>query len=531
MRIALVLLLLGSGSAWAQAGASAPRPEFEVRLAASVFSSGFGFVASRALEPAPVDQVARWGMAAVTTLDPQLDVAHEGGVLTLRQRGASIYQRGVPAQLTGEAWGPAAADLLSAAWDASDAVRRAGTQGVISTVFEEVLSHLDPYSRYLPPGAAEVDRDRRSGDAGAGITVVRQGPGFVIQAVNGGGPGAESGVLAGDRLLAVDDQPTQGQALSTVLGWIAGFEGTDVSLTLRGRDGQIRVLEVERAVVPPETVFAQRVGDLLVLRVSAFSADTDQRLGQELSRGLAGPNGTRVRGIVIDLRGNRGGRLQQAVAATDLLLPAGVIARTDGRNPNAAHEFFATAGDRTSGRPIVILVDGRSASAAEIMAAALADDGRAVIVGSATLGKGLVQTILTLPDGGELFVTWSRVLAPLGWPLQGLGVLPQVCTSLGAESLTQQLQSLNRGVSRLATTIARHRAARPPVSAAAIVDLRTACPAADGRDGDMAAARFLLGNPKAYAAALITATDLVDRTPDLTTGPGMSMVPTQPPRP
>ncbi len=529
MRLALILILLCCGPAMAQP--ASPRPEFEVRLAAAVFRSGFDFVASRALEPATVDQVAQWGLAAVTTLDPRLTVVTEGGVLTLKQRGVSIYQRGIPPVATGEAWGPAIADIVSAAWDASDTVRNEGMQGVITTVFEEVLSHLDPYSRYLPPGAADIDRDRRSGDGGVGITLVRQGGGFVVQTVNGGGPAAESGVIAGDRLLAVDDQPTQGQSLATVLGWISGIEGTDVSLTLRGRDGQNRVLEVERGTLPPETVFARRAGTVLTLRVSAFSADTGQRLGQELDRALKGAQAGRVRGIIIDLRGNRGGRLQQAVAATDLLLSAGVIARTDGRNPNAAHDFFATSGDRTEGRPIVVLVDGRSASAAEIMAAALADDGRAVVVGSATLGKGLVQTILTLPDGGELFVTWSRVLAPLGWPLQGLGVLPQVCTSLGADSVNQQMQSLTHGVNRLTGAIARHRASRSPLSAAAIVSIRTACPASDGRDADLAAARFLLSNPRAYAAALITATDLVDRTPDLTPGPGMSMVPNQSTRP
>ena len=526
MRLLVALLL-----AWSvQAAAQPARAEFEIRLAAAVFSSAYTFIASRALEPASVDQVALWAMNAVTTLDPRLSVVVEGPSIHLKQRGVSIYQRGVPQGATGEQWGPATAEIFSAAWDASEAVRRAGTQEVITAVFEEMLNHLDPYSRYLPPGAAEADRDRRSGDAGAGLTLARQGAGFVIQSVNGGGPAAGSGVSAGDRLLAVDDQPTQGQSLATVLGWITGLEGTDVSLTLRGRDGRVRVLEVERAVLPPETVFVQRTGDVLLIRLSAFSADTDQRLQQELERWLAG-GPARIRGIVLDLRGNRGGRLQQAVAATNLLLSGGVIARTDGRNPASVHDFFAAAGDMSNGRPLVILVDGRSASAAEIMAAALADDGRAVVVGSATLGKGLVQTILTLPDGGELFVTWSRVLAPLGWPLQGLGVLPQVCTSTGAEALNQQLQSLGRGVSKQLGAIARHRAARPPLPAAAIVDLRTACPAADGRESDMVAARFLLSNPKAYAAALINATDLVDRSPGLTSAPGVSIVPNQLPRP
>ncbi len=119
-----------------------------------------------------------------------------------------------------------------------------------------------------------------------------------------------------------------------------------------------------------------------------------------------------------------------------LVLDHGVAVVTRGRDPQSNHIWSVQGGDLTGGIPIVVLVDGRTASAAEIMAAALADHGRAVVVGSATLGKGLVQTIAQLPDGGELFVTWSRVMAPLGWPLQGLGVMPQLCTSLGQAAST-----------------------------------------------------------------------------------------------
>lgn len=501
MRSVLIFLLALSGPAAAQTEAA--RPAFEIRLVSAVFSSAFSFIASRALEPASVEQVALWGLGSVTGLDPALSVELRGGVLTLRRAGQEILQRGIPADASGEPWGPAVAEVMSAAWDASEAVRRAGTQGVITALFEEMLNHLDPYSRYTPPGAAMVDRERRSGDAGAGITVARQNGAYVITTVNQAGPGADAGLVAGDRLLAVDDQPVQGKDLTTVLGWIVGIEGTDVDLTIRNRDGQTRTVELERAVVPPETVFAERQGAVLKIRISGFSADTDQRLRQELERALGGAAGQGVQGLIIDLRGNRGGLLRQAAATTDLLLTTGVIATTEGRNTNANHVFRAAGTDLAEGRPIVVLVDGRSASAAEIMAAALADDGRGVVVGSATLGKGLVQTISPLPDGGELFITWSRVLAPLGWPLQGLGVMPQVCTSQGPEATTQQLKSLDHGVSRMAGAVARERAQRHPVAPAEIINFRTTCPAANGRDGDLAAARFLLSHEHAYDAARI----------------------------
>ena len=149
------------------------------------------------------------------------------------------------------------------------------------------------------------------------------------------------------------------------------------------------------------------------------------------------------------------------------------------------------------------MVDGRTASAAEILAAALADRGRGVVIGSSTLGKGLVQTIAPLPDGGELFVTWSRVLAPRGWPIQGLGVLPQVCTSLGQDTLSWQLAALAQGRQTMAKALEAHRAARAPLPPAQILAIRNACPAAEGRESDLDTARLLIHDPAAYAAALL----------------------------
>ena len=125
------------------------------------------------------------------------------------------------------------------------------------------------------------------------------------------------------------------------------------------------------------------------------------------------------------------------------------------------------------------------------------------MIGSSTLGKGLVQTIAPLPDGGELFVTWSRVLAPRGWPIQGLGVLPQVCTSLGQDTLSWQLAALAQGRQTMTKALETHRAARAPLQPAQILAIRKACPAAEGREADLDTARLLIRDPAAYAAALL----------------------------
>jgi len=505
--LALVLLLTVSP---AMGQPDAPRrPGFEGGLAVSVLAASFEFMAPRTLEPASLQQLALWGLRGLTSLDAGLTVEERGPTLDLRQANRSVYQCLVPPVPTAAAWGGVAAELMAAAWEVSEVVRDAGFEALITSFFDELFNHLDPYSRYVPPGAAGLDRARRSGAAGIGLVLVKTGGAFVVQSVNAEGPGAEAGILQGDNILAVDDQPTLGEDLATVLSWIAGLDGTEVGITLRRRNGSTQVIDVERAVVPPETVFAQQAGNVLLVRIAGFSSDTDRRLAQEFERAFAkGPASRQLRGVVVDLRGNRGGLLRQAVAATSLMLDNGLVAITTGRHPGASREWRAVAHDATDGAPIVVLVDGRSASAAEIMGSALANQGRAVVVGSSTLGKGLVQTITMLPDGGELFVTWSRVLAPLGWPIQSLGLLPQVCTSQGPDATVQQLTSLSRGRLLLADALARHDAARAPLPNAEAIALRKACPAAEGRETDMVAARYLLEHPAAYAAARLPRPEL-----------------------
>jgi carboxyl-terminal processing protease len=329
--------------------------------------------------------------------------------------------------------------------------------------------------------------------------LIRAGGVVTIHEVTPSSPADDAGLRPGDRIISVDGRLVRGEDAATVANWIAGPEGSVVRLAWRTR-GRLRQAQIERALVPPQTVTAERLDDVVLIHISGFSVDTDDQFAAALQAAFSGH---KVRGLVIDLRGNRGGLLRQAVSIAGQMIQNGLVTTTAGRNPQSSHVWPGGAGDDGAmGRPIVVLVDGRTASAAEILAAALSDNGRAVVVGSATLGKGLVQTISPLPDGGELFVTWSRVLAPGGWPLQGLGIMPEVCTSLGEDSLRAQLAELLKGNQSLSAALARHNAARAPLPVAQVVELRNACPAAEGRDADLDAAGFLLDHPSAYQTAL-----------------------------
>jgi carboxyl-terminal processing protease len=511
-RFSILLLLLFAAPAHAEpvptsqtaTSSGNATPGWNPALATDVATTALAFMAPRTLEPIPVAQLALWGLSGLTALDPALGVTLRDGRLRLALADRMLAMRPPPPGNDPRAWAQTATEFATAAWGFSAPVRKAGTEGVLHAFFDEMFNHLDPYSRYVAPREAAEDRARRTGRAGAGVTLVQQGNTVVVQAAIADGPGARAGLRPGDRILSVDEQSTAGQDATVVAEWIAGPEDTTVVIALRTREGRVRTVRILREMVPPETVFAERTGEVLVLRITGFNYRTNARLERELARGVAGPRPPS--GIVLDLRGNRGGLLREAVAVADELLNAGVVATTAGRDPEASRVWRSYDGAMAADIPAVVAVDGRSASAAEIVAAALADRGRAVVVGSSTLGKGLVQTIAPLPDGGELFVTWSRVLAPLGWPIQGLGVLPQVCTSLGQDVLERQLATLDAGSQPMAPAIARHRAARAPLPSAQVLAIRNACPAAEARDADMDAARFLIAHPAAYAAALLAPT-------------------------
>ncbi len=503
MRSTLLLLLvcmLAPGLAPRAAAATA----FDTAMAASVWSAALSYIAPRALQPLSVPQMTVWGLNGLTALDPDLTATLQDGQLRLYGPEALLIALPAPAPDDSLAWGNAAAKIAAAAFAASPALQQAGTQGVIQSFFDELFNHFDPYSRYEPPIRAAQDQLMITGAAGAGFSLTRLGNAVVIGDVAPDSPAAEAGFAPGTQVLAIDDRAVYPGEVSLLNANLAGIPGSAVKVRLRDPSDPDTETEVTltRAFVPPQTVFLEPglPPGVLGLKITAFNTGTSDQFSAALVTGLSADPPPDA--LLIDLRGNRGGVLRQAVLVADSLLSAGKIVQAAGRDPAADQAYAAEGSDITGGLPIVVLVDGQTASAAEILAASLADNRRAVVVGSATLGKGLVQTLTSLPDGGELFVTWSRVLAPLGWPLQTLGVMPDICTSLGEPALDAQLSALSHGQNLLANALAASRAARAPVPVATVLNIRNQCPAAIGGDLDFSAAAAALASPAIYKAAL-----------------------------
>jgi len=482
------------------AGAEPPARPFDERGLQADLAVALDFIAPRSLEVLGVARLAMGGLRSLPLLDAGLRVERQGTALVLGRGAAVVLRREAPAEGDATGWATAATELVRAAWDGSEPVRQAGNAGVVSRFFAAMFAELDPYSRYLSPREAGADRVGRAGRAGVGITVELRRGVFVVNAIEPGGPAAQAGLRAGDVLLAVDGQPVAGASATAVAALLAGPEATSVWVTTR-RGGTTHSVTLERSRAASETVMAQRDGRVVVIRMAGFNRNTASRLAQELIRAM--DESAPTDGVVLDLRGNRGGVLQQAVASAAMLQAAGVVVRTSGRHPDAGHVLVADGRDLLAGRPVVVLIDGDTASAAEILAGALADQRRAVVVGSVSLGKGLVQAISALPDGGEILVSWSQMIAPRGWPIQSLGVLPQLCTSLGAEQTARQIVALAHGEQMMRAALQRHRGTGLLPSPVVASEIRASCPPRIGDEADVAAARALIASPASYAAALL----------------------------
>ncbi len=291
-----------------------------------------------------------------------------------------------------------------------------------------LLLDLDPHSAYLDRRAAEAFDEGTSGAyGGIGVEVLQLPDGSVrVIAPIDDTPAAQAGIKPGDTIVAVDGK-TLTPASNDGQGPLRGEAGTTVRLTIL-REGAPKPLEidVQRQVIRIASVRGRMLEPGYgYVRISAFQADTAADFQRTLTR-LQGEAGGRLRGLVLDLRSNPGGLLTSAVQVADDLLERGSIVSTRGRIPVSDAQFSATPGDRLGGAPLVVLVDAGSASASEVLAGALRDNGRARVVGSRTFGKGSVQTVLPLDNGDLVKLTTARYYTPNGKSIQARGIEPDV---------------------------------------------------------------------------------------------------------
>jgi carboxyl-terminal processing protease len=300
---------------------------------------------------------------------------------------------------------------------------------LIEAAIDGMLSSLDPHSSYLSPDDAADMRETTRGEFGGLGIEVTQEEGFVkVVSPIDGTPAAEAGIESGDFITGVDGENLLGLTLDEAVELMRGPVGSEIIITVV-REGFDQSFDVSiiRDTITLTAVRSRVEGDTVVLRVVTFSDQTYPSLEEQLAEQVAEAGGIEnVNGFVIDLRNNPGGLLNQAIAVSDAFLDAGEITSTRGRDPNEGQRWNAREGDLAEGLPIVVLINGGSASASEIVAGALQDHRRAVVIGTNSFGKGSVQTVMPLRGESAMRLTTARYYTPSGRSIQSLGISPDI---------------------------------------------------------------------------------------------------------
>jgi len=469
------------------------------------FATAYDQISEKYVRPVALDEVAQNGFNNLHKLDPKFDVSRNGDRFDVSYDTVRLASYERPRSNDGYRWAQMTIAALDTGRDHSDALRVADTETIYQTMMQGMLSHLDVYSRYAGRVAAGEQRASRDGFGGIGITIDAQADKIRVATVMEDTPAARSGVQTSDEIVQIDGESTAGLQVRDIVSRLRGEIGASVKLTL-SRAGATAPIEVTmaRALIIPPSVTYRREGDIAYIHLLTFNQSTSTAMTDALRRAKReiGPD---LSGIVLDLRGNLGGLLDQAVATADLFLSDGAIVSTRGRHPASGQTNFAGRGQIGENVPLVLLVNGSSASASEIVAAALQDNGRAVIVGTTTYGKGTVQTVIPMPNDGELILTWARFFSPSGYPIADLGVMPAVCTN-ASQPASLYLDEIRTGKATSGTTMVKWRAADHN-DMAGIKQLRSICPAdTKEHDADLEVAKGLLTDRKLYARALSAVT-------------------------
>lgn len=305
-------------------------------------------------------------------------------------------------------------------------VEEVSDEVLIEAAINGMLASLDPHSNFLDlSNFSEMQVDTRGEFGGLGIEVTMEN-GFVrVVSPIDGTPADEAGILAGDFITAIDGAPVQGLNLNEAVDMMRGPVDSEITLTIARPDEDPFDVVLVRAVITIESVRSRVERNVGYIRITRFTEQTQPGLERALQE-IRDEAGDDLEGLVLDLRNNPGGLLEQAISVSDTFLQEGEIVSTRGRYAADTTRFNARPGDLAEGLPLIVLINGGSASASEIVAGALQDHRRAIIVGTKSFGKGSVQTIIELPGNVAMKLTTARYYTPSGNSIQAVGIVPDI---------------------------------------------------------------------------------------------------------
>ncbi len=397
---------------------------------AAVLSAGITRIAEVFFRHISLQDMTLDGLNALARLDKDIAFAATDDWVSVSHNGRIFYQIETPGAEEAERWAQVATLALDAARQKSQKLSGVDRELVLETMFDAMTSRLDRFSRYASASNGSKERRMREGFGGVGLAFEHTDGQFIVRSIFPDGPAFHAGLEVGDIISRIDGKEVADLTLTQVRDKLRGRVGSFVMVDVLRGGQSVEDMSLLRERVISNTVVGRIEDNIGIVTIERFNAATEAHVRSAIAV-IQHRLGDNLRGVVLDLRNNPGGLLEQAVSVSDLFIKRGRIIRTAGRHPESFQSFSADDLDILNGAPIVVLVNGGSASAAEVVAAALQESGRAVVVGSASYGKGSVQTVPRLPNDGELFVTWSEIFTPDGHGLHDVGILPNICTSQG----------------------------------------------------------------------------------------------------
>jgi len=440
-----------------------------------VFGAGYDGLSDYYIDRLDMRKLTLHGLNGLKTLDPNFAFTADDRQITLAYGKSEPRIFAFPGGDDPSRWARLTVDVVAESRVRFAPLKDASPEAIYKAVFEAELADLDAFSRYSSADAARKARASREGFGGIGVTLSINESGVAITSVMPETPASRAGLKDGDRILSAGGITLSGLSSNEVLEKLRGQIDSTLVLTIE-REGKTSEYKLRRSRIVPATVLVKHEGSAAHIRVTGFNQRTAKQLEEAVGAALAN-HGPGLKGLILDLRGNPGGLLDQAVYVADLFLNEGLILGTEGRHPRSKQSYKATAGDVARGLPMIVLINGGSASAAEIVAAALQDNHRALVIGSTSYGKGSVQTVMRLPNDGEMTITWARMLSPAGLPWHRIGVVPSLCTSHHSGDASQVIADLRRNAPELGAAFAQRTSFVRQGETAGAEAARKACPA------------------------------------------------------
>jgi carboxyl-terminal processing protease len=309
----------------------------------------------------------------------------------------------------------------------TDYVEKPEDAKLIESAISGMLSGLDPHSSYMDPKSFKDMQVQTKGEFGGLGIEVTQEDGFVkVVTPIDDTPASRAGLLAGDFIVEIDGDSVQGLTLNQAVDRMRGPVNSSVKLRISRKGTDSFEVSLKREIIKISSVKSRIENDVSYIRITQFTEKTSDGLKNAIDQATKNIPADKLKGYIVDLRNDPGGLLDQAIAVSDAFLERGEIVSTRGRNPDDAQRYVARSGDLTGGKPVVVLINGGSASASEIVAGALQDHKRATIIGTRSFGKGSVQTIIPLGPSGALRLTTARYYTPSGRSIQAKGIDPDI---------------------------------------------------------------------------------------------------------